>query len=231
MQQLASSERTERVQAYQREAEGFRRQTEIRRLQEEEEERRESDAAAAAQERKWEREMFASWERKERVQAFRKEAERQRTERERRHRQEGEEETSDSEASAWTTTTLESETSAMSTTTMDGTMTPEMEEFLRDPIAAARKVGLIPMEEEQQQEAQAMSPALDSPPTMLTTPPASPDDHPDNGVGLDDNWNNVNGESDNYGWLIVHQPGRIAREIEDAMTEEEVEETVNFSNF
>ena len=79
MQQLASSERTERVQAYQREAEAFHRQTENRRRQEEEKERRESEAAAAEEERA-DRELYASWERKERALAFRNEVERQRFE-------------------------------------------------------------------------------------------------------------------------------------------------------
>ena len=84
MQQLASSERTERVQAYQRETEAFHRQTQNRRRQEEEEERRESEAAAAAEEERADRELSASWERKERALAFDNEAERQRYERNRR---------------------------------------------------------------------------------------------------------------------------------------------------
>ena len=83
-QQLASSERTERVQAFQRETEEFCCQTESRRQQEEEEERRESEAAAAAEEEMEDRELYASWERKERALAFGNEAERQRYERNRR---------------------------------------------------------------------------------------------------------------------------------------------------
>ena len=72
-----------------------------------------------------------------------------------------------------------------------------MEDFLRDPIAAARKVGLIPMEADEQREAQA----LDSTPATLTVPPASPDDHPDNGVGLGQFWYNAEEEVYSYGWL------------------------------
>ena len=189
MQQLASSERTERVQAYQREAEAFHRQTVNRHRQEEEKERRESEAAAAAEEERKDRELHASWERKERALAFRTEVERQRFKRNSRP-QEQEEDTSDSEAS-------------------------EMQDFLRDPIAAARKVGLIPMEDDEQREAQA----LDSFPATLTVSPASPDDHPDNGVGLGQDWNNAVGEVDSYEWLTVHQPERVAQDIEDAMKE------------
>lgn len=92
MQQLASSERIEWVQAYQRETEEFHRQTVNRRLREEEEERRESEAAATAEEEKKERELFASWEQNELALAFRNESE---------------EKTRDSEASALTTTTLD----------------------------------------------------------------------------------------------------------------------------
>ena len=112
----------------------------------------EYEAAAAAEEEREERELFVSF-------AF---------------RNENEEETHDSEASALTTTTLDSGWPAMSTTT-DETLTPEMEDFLRDPIAAARRVGLIPMDDDEHREAQALS-------------DASPDDDPDNGVGLIENW-------------------------------------------
>ena len=79
-QQLASSERTERIQAFHRITEEFRRQTENRRRQDEEEERRESEAAAAAEEEREDRELLASWERKERALAFRNKVERQRFE-------------------------------------------------------------------------------------------------------------------------------------------------------